>query len=103
MRTANDELVSLDEARRNLIPLRSDGRPVNPSTTWRWIRDGLAGIDDERIRLDVLYCGSRPYVTRAALDEFFARVTTARLAKQLKSTASATDATREELESAGLG
>ena len=98
------KMVSLDEARRNphLIPRRPDGRPVSASTIWRWVRKGLAGTDGERIRLSVVYCGSRPHVTRDAIDDFFERVTEARLANQLRSTATATDPTREELESAGL-
>ena len=102
MRPKTAELVSLNEARRNLIPRRPDGRSVSPSTVWRWIRRGLAGKDGEPIKLSVIYCGSRPHVTRNAIDDFFERVTEARLANQVRSTALATDATREELESAGL-
>ena len=41
----SDELVTLDYARKQLIPRRSDGKPVNPSTVWRWIRKGLEGLD----------------------------------------------------------
>lgn len=103
MRTTHDELISLDEARRTLIPRRPDGRPVNPSTIWRWIHKGLAGIDGERIRLDVFYVGSRPYVTREALERFFARVTESRLANHRRAATAATDVTQEELADAGLG
>ena len=99
MHTANDELVSLNEARRELIPPRPDGRAVNPSTVFRWIKHGLAGPDDERIKLDVVYVGSRPYVTRDALDRFFARVTEARTATPHTVAMTASNA---ELADAGL-
>ena len=55
------DLVSLDHARKKLIPPRPNGNPVNPSTVWRWIRKGLEGPDGERIKLSVVYCGSRPH------------------------------------------
>lgn len=56
----SDELVTLDYARKHLIPRRSDGKPVNSSTVWRWIRKGLEGLDGDRIKLIVIYAGSRP-------------------------------------------
>ncbi len=101
MYTANGELVNLNEARRNLIPPRPDGRAVTPSTLFRWIRHGLAGPDDERIRLDVVYVGSRPYVTPDALERFFTRVTAARRTVK-PSIPTATSATNTELAKAGL-
>lgn len=101
MRSTNDELFSLNEARRrrDLIPPRPDGRAVTPSTVFRWIRHGLAGLDDERIRLDVVYVGHTPYVTREGLNRFFSRVTAARTVKPHTPATTASDV---ELSEAGL-
>ena len=93
------KLVSLNEARGGLIPPRPDGRAVNPSTMFRWIKHGLAGPDGERIRLDVVYVGCRPYVTPEAVERFFARVTKARTAQPHTQAATANDS---ELTEAGL-
>lgn len=101
MNTPN-ELFSLDHARKHLIPRRPDGRPVNPSTTWRWIRRGLEGLDGARIRLDVVYVGSRPYITQNAIGNFVQAVTEARLERQRRAAEPVADVTDDELQAAGL-
>ncbi len=95
MRTQNN-LVSLDHARKHSIPPRSDGKSVNPSTVWRWVRKGLEGLDGERIKLEVTYCGNRPFVTQHAIDDFFQAVTEAKLERHRRAQELASDVTEDE-------
>ena len=99
---AHKDLVSLDHARKKLIPPRPDGNPVNPSTVWRWIRKGLEGPDGERIKLSVIYCGNRPHTSPERLESFFRAVTEAKLERHRRSEALAADVTDDELQAAGL-
>lgn len=101
MVTQND-LVSLDHARKHLIPRRPDGKPINPSTVWRWIRKGLEGVDGNRIKLAVTYVGNRPYVTAEAIKAFFQAVTDAKLERHRKAEDQAADVTDDDLKKAGL-
>lgn len=96
------QLIDLTTARKELIPRRQDGNPVDPSTVWRWIRKGLEGIDGERIKLAVVYAGSRPFVTPHAIDEFFQAVTEAKLERHRRAEELADDVSDEELQAAGL-
>lgn len=94
---------------RDLIPLyqavRSEisGEPSTP-TVWRWVTRGLAPANDgeSRIKLEVLYIGSRPHTTRAAIREFIDRATQARLQCQERSQQRHVDVSEAELEAAGL-
>lgn len=99
--TQNAEPVDLATARKTLIP-RPAGKPVNPSTVWRWIRKGLEGIEGERIKLEVIYVGSRPFVTPNAIDDFSQAVTYAKLERHRRAEELATDVTEDELAAAGL-
>jgi hypothetical protein len=102
---ANDQtLVSLDHARKDpdYIPPRSGGKPINPSTLFRWIHKGLEGLDGERIKLSVTYAGNRPMVPRNAIDDFFQSVTEAKLERHRRTEALAADVTDDELKAAGL-
>ena len=96
------ELVDLTTARKEFIPRRSDGKPINPSTVWRWNRKGLEGLDGERIKLPFIYVGRRPFVTQAAIDEFFQAVTEAKLERHRRAEDQAADVSDEELQAAGL-
>ncbi len=93
------DLIPLNQALRNEIP----GNP-SISTVWRWATRGLApAVDGEpRIKLEVLYCGNRPYTTEQAIREFLQRVTAARLARIATRRPSQTDVTEDELRAAGL-
>ena len=103
MVTSNDlMLVSLDHARKHLIPRRTDGRPISPSTLWRWIRKGLEGRHGKRIRLTVVYCGNRPHVTARGVNKFFEAVTEARLSRHCPDEKQPIDVTEAELKRAGL-
>lgn len=97
-----DELFDLTTARRKRIPRRPNGSPVNPSTVWRWIRNGLDGGSGERIKLRVTYVGNRPHVTQEWIDEFFEAITEAKLERHCRTEERAADVTDEDLEAAGL-
>lgn len=93
-RCADDELQPLNDAIRAEIP-----GPKNPSTAWRWITRGIAGLNGERIRLQVWYVGRQPHTTVAAVRQFIADVTAARLARMQQRCA---DVTPDELAAVGL-
>ncbi|APZ94624.1 hypothetical protein [Fuerstiella marisgermanici] len=101
MVTQNAEPVDLATARKTLIP-RPAGKPVNSSTVWRWIRKGLEGAERARIKLEVIYVGSRPFVTPNAIDDFSQAVTEAKLERHRRAEELATDVTEDELAAAGL-
>jgi hypothetical protein len=67
-----DDLMPLAQAARSLPKLR-DGRPVAPSTLWRWSAHGLHGV-----RLAIIRVGGTTCTSRTALREFFAAVDAAR-------------------------
>ena len=96
------KLVDLAIARKTIIPSQPNGKAVHPSTTWRWIRKGLEGIDGKRIKLKVTYVGNRPCVTQEAVDEFFQAVTEAKLERHRRAEELAADVSDDELRSAGL-
>ncbi|MEJ7591112.1 MAG: hypothetical protein WKF77_06150 [Planctomycetaceae bacterium] len=94
---ASSELIPLNDAIRAEIPGNK-----NPATVWRWGTRGLAGLDGQRIRLEITYCGRQPCTTRDAVWTILAEVTAARLAKIARTQQRAADVTDEELEAAGL-
>ena len=102
MVTQNTELVDLTTARKELIPRQPNGKPVNPSTVWRWNRKGLEGVDGQRIKLEIVYVGSRPFVTRNAIDDFFQAITEAKLERHRRAEELAADVSDDELQAAGL-
>ncbi len=89
----SNELVSVCEARRNLIPKKAC-REVSSATVWRWIN---RGIND--VRLEVVYVGSRPHTSQEMIADFFARVTSSRMAKRDARDETVSD---DELSAAGL-
>ncbi|GAB5442869.1 MAG: hypothetical protein Fues2KO_32180 [Fuerstiella sp.] len=95
-------LVTLTEARKHHIPRRPNGKPIDPSTLWRWNRKGLEGVDGERIKLEFVYVGNRPYVTPDAIDSFCQAVTEAKLERHRRAEQLAADVTDDELQAAGL-
>ena len=96
------EFRELAYARKHWIPPNADGKPVNSSTVWRWIRRGLQGLDGERIRLEVRYCGNRPMVSREAIERFFDEVTEARRERTRRACEWSDDPSEEELAAVGL-
>ena len=67
-----DDLLPLAEAARTLPRLRN-GRPVSPSTLWRWSARGLRGVKLRVVRVGHVACTSK-----SALRQFFADVEAAR-------------------------
>lgn len=96
------------------MPIRGQLIPVNkairdeiqgnksPSTIWRWVTKGMAGVNGERIRLKVWYVGRDPHTTKIEVQKFFEDVTVARLAKLQSTEPELLVATDAELEAAGL-
>lgn len=99
---SKERLVSISHARKHLIPPSDDGRLVNPSTPYRWIRRGLEGLDGNRIRLEATYRGQTPFTSAEAIDRFFSAVTAARLARMERTQQRCDDVSDEELEASGL-
>jgi hypothetical protein len=64
----SDTTLSLAQAARRLPRLRA-GRPVHPSTVWRWALAGLRGI-----RLETAMVGGVRVTSEEALRRFFAEV-----------------------------
>ena len=64
-------LIPLNLSRGRLIPQSPDGKTLNCSTLWRWHRKGLAGLNGERIKLEVVYVGRTPHVDETMVKEFF--------------------------------
>lgn len=96
---------SLSYARRNWIPFPRNGNPINPSTIWRWIRFGVLAPTGQRVKLEVIYVGRTPMVTRAACARFIDAVTEAHRNSQDRIVARDTarpEATRRKLEKVGL-
>jgi hypothetical protein len=87
------ELVELSTARGELIPKRG-GKPISPTTLWRWITRGCCGV-----RLEVKYVGSVPYTSAGMVRRFIDQVTAARMRKP---DVLADDVTDGELRAAGL-
>jgi len=79
------ELKTITFLRENYIPRKPNGKPINNSTVWRWIRKGLQGLDGERIRLVVTYCGNTPYTTVDDIDDFFRAITEAKISQHQRS------------------
>ena len=93
----DDALQPLIEAVGQVIPGN-----VNPSTPWRWINRGIAGLNGERIRLQVWYVGRAPHTTKAAVRQWLADVTAARLARMARTQQRAVDVTAAALQAVGL-
>jgi hypothetical protein len=64
----SDDTMSLTQAARRLPRLRG-GRPVHPSTLWRWALTGLRGV-----RLETAMVGGVRVTSETALRRFFAAV-----------------------------
>ena len=93
------DLIPLNRAVRQEIP----GSP-SVTTVWRWATKGLLGETDDapRIKLEVLYSGSRPYTTKQAIREFLERATVARLSRIERTQQQSADVSDADLAAAGL-
>ena len=95
-------LIPLNLSRGRLIPQSPDGKTLNCSTLWRWHRKGLAGLNGERIRLEVIYVGRTPHVSAEMVKEFFDKVTAAKEQRIRQQDLATAEVTTEELKAAGL-
>jgi hypothetical protein len=103
MHTANANAAIDDTLQPVLQAIRAETHGnVNPSTPWRWITKGIAGLDGERIKLQVWYVGRSPHTTRSAVRQWLEAVTQARLARMARTQQRADDVTTDELEAVGL-
>lgn len=93
----DDRLQPVTQAIRDVIP-----GSKNPSTPWRWANKGIAGLDGERIKLQVWYVGREPRTTIAAVRTFINAVTEARLERMARTQQRADDVTDDEFEAVGL-
>src|SRR5262249_46280993 len=62
-------LLSLAQAARRFPPYRL-GRPVSPSTIWRWINDGVELPDGSIVRLDGVRVAGRWLTSAEAIVRF---------------------------------
>lgn len=63
--------LSLAQTARR-IPSFRQGRPTNPATIFRWIRDGVRTPDGRRVRLEACRLGGRLLTSEQALARFIA-------------------------------
>jgi hypothetical protein len=61
--------LSMSQAARRFPSYRRD-RPVNPSTIWRWINEGVKLPDGQRVRLEAARLGGRWLTSIPALARF---------------------------------
>ncbi|MCA9011289.1 MAG: hypothetical protein KDB01_16170 [Planctomycetaceae bacterium] len=78
------------------------GSERNPSTKYRWVVQGVAGVDGERIKLRCTYVGRTPCTSVRWVDEWLDAVTQARLSRAAKSSQSRDEPSDSELDSVGL-
>ena len=65
-----EKLRSFAEAAQRLPALRR-GKPVNPSTVWRWTTRGVRGRDGLLVRLEAIKVGGTCCTSDEALQRFF--------------------------------
>lgn len=92
-----DDLIPLSAAIKVVIPGNK-----NPSTPWRWISRGIAGVNGDRIKVKVWYVGRSPHTTVNSVRQWLADVTEARLGRMARTQQRADDVTDDELEAVGL-
>lgn len=93
----DEKLQPLIDAVRAVIP-----GDTNPSTPWRWAIKGIAGLDGERIKLQIWYVGRAPHTTQAAARQWLKAVTEARLERMTRTQQRADDVICDDLEAVGL-
>lgn len=69
----NENVLSLSGAARS-VPAVDRGKRPNPSTVFRWIREGVRVASGERVHLESARIGSRLVTSAEALERFFARL-----------------------------
>jgi len=72
----SEQLLSLPQAARRFPPYRLDA-PVNPSTVWRWILQGVRLPDGSRVKLEAIRLAGRWLTSVEAIERFIAAQTPA--------------------------
>jgi hypothetical protein len=72
---ATESLRCFAEAARRLPPLRK-GRPVSPTTVWRWTTRGVRARNGVTVRLETLKIGGICCTSDEALARFFQALST---------------------------
>jgi hypothetical protein len=70
--------LALTQAAKRFPPYRA-GRPLNPSTVFRWITDGVRAPGGRRIRLEGVRLGGRWLTSEQALARFIDAQTAAQI------------------------
>jgi hypothetical protein len=71
---ATEVLRPLADAARQLPPLRG-GKPVWPSTVWRWATRGIRDRNGAVVRLEIIKLGGTCCTSEQALTRFFRALT----------------------------
>lgn len=90
-----DELRPLSYARRRWIPRRHNGKPVSPSTIFRWARKGVRGV-----KLPVLFTPTGAVTSEKACRHFLEEVD--RVRRGSMNETRLIDASDDDLRRAGL-
>ena len=67
------EMLPVAAALRTWLGPGRMGRPIAPSTAWRWFKSGSRAPDGTRVHLRVARVGGRLYLRRTDLLDFVAR------------------------------
>ncbi len=70
----SETLISFGQAARRLPPCR-EGKPVSPSTPFRWAKNGIRRADGVLVRLEAIRAGGRWLTSAEALARFCERLT----------------------------
>jgi hypothetical protein len=65
-----ETVFTFGAAARRIPSLRS-GKPVSPSTIWRWSTTGCRARNGQRVRLETIKIGGSTCTSAEALDRFF--------------------------------
>ena len=93
----DDEMIAPKRAIREVT-----GFEPSLETIGRWSRRGLAGINEERIRLEVWPVGRKLFTTRNAVRSWLNAVTNARMARVQRTQATIRSVSDNALKAAGL-
>jgi hypothetical protein len=69
-----ERVISLGQGARK-FPSYREGRPVHPTTLYRWITDGVKLRDGSVVRLEGVRCGDRWLTSEEAIVRFIERQT----------------------------
>lgn len=93
-----DEWLPAAFVRKHVFTKYSKSKAPSPATWHRWTRGkGVAGV-----KLEIVYCGSRPMCSEGAVRRFIEAVTAAKLSRQLPEQANVIKASDAELQAAGV-